>query len=89
MLLAGFSSSGNAYGTRRIMAYRDSAYALREKLSGYEFYVKIKEVEENVEALCDTLAGKINSLRDKIFKRDRLVVSIAGEKDEESITQCF
>ena len=81
MLMTGFSSSGNAYGVRRAMAYRDSAYALREKISGYEFYSKIKDIEANLENELDTLIERINRIRDKIFSKERLVLSLAGDAD--------
>jgi Zn-dependent M16 (insulinase) family peptidase len=82
MLMTAFSSSGNAYGVRRAFAYRDAAYAVREKLSGYEFYAKIRDIEANLDAELDSLIEKINGLRDRIFSKERLILSVAGEKDE-------
>ncbi len=82
MLMTGFSSSGNAYGEKRALAYRDSVYAIREKLSGYEFYVKIKNLEANLDSETDALAEKLDGLRNKIISRERLTLSIAGERDE-------
>ncbi len=82
MLMTGFSSAGNAYGVRRSLAYRDSAYAIREKLSGYDFYAKIRDIEANLDLELGSLMEKINALRNKIFKRERLTLSVAGECDE-------
>jgi len=81
-LMTGLSSSGNAYGVRRALAHGDSAYALREKLSGFEFYTKIKETEARLDWELDGIIEKIKALRDKIFFKERLTLSVAGEKDE-------
>ena len=89
MLSTGFSSSGNGYGTRRVLAYGDALYALREKLSGYEFYAKIKAIEANLDVEIDALIEKIKELRDKIFTKERLTLSISGERDEEFEQRIF
>lgn len=82
MLMAAFASSGNSYGMRRTLAYRDSAYAIREKLSGYDFYAKIRKIEANLDGELDFLIERINALRDKMFFKERLTLSVSGEKDE-------
>ena len=74
MLMTGFSSAGNAYGVRRSLAYRDSAY---------EFYAKIRDAEANLDSEIDFIVEKMTSLRNNIFKRERLTLSVSGEKDEE------
>lgn len=82
MLTSAFAAEGNSYGVRRAMAYRDAASAIREKLSGYDFYVKLKEFEAEIEKNIDSLISVIKSLREKLFTRERLTLSIAGEADE-------
>ncbi len=82
MLSSAFASDGNAYGAKRALAYRDTACAIREKLSGYEFYSKIKEIEAELEKNLDYVIGLINKIRERIFTRERLILSVAGESDE-------
>lgn len=82
MLASAFASEGNSYGVKRAMAYRDSASAIREKLSGYEFYAKIKEIETELDENLDTVIAIINKIRERIFTSERLTLSFAGEVDE-------
>ncbi len=78
----GALASGHALALDRTEAYTSAKAAVTEYLSGYEAYIKIKEAssdKENISALCKRLA----ELSVKIFCRERLTLSLAGERDEE------
>ena len=79
MLTTAFASSGNAYGSMRAMAYRDTAHAVRDKIAGYGFFEKIREIEANLDTVCDEIIERINLLRDKLFLRERLTLAFAGD----------
>lgn len=89
MLASAFTSDGNSYAVRRAFAYRDAANAIREKLSGYEFYKKLKDLEFDADGNVDSTLSLINKLRERIFTKERLTLSIAGERDEAFENEIF
>jgi Zn-dependent M16 (insulinase) family peptidase len=54
---------------------------MRDRLMGYDFYTKIKEFEKNPDS-AKALVEKIAALRDKVFSKERLTLSLAGSCDE-------
>lgn len=83
LLESGFATAGDSYGFVRSLATENTAYAIRDSLSGYGFFNYIKETEKNIASLSDALLEKLSVLKDKLFRRERLTLSVSGERDTE------
>ena len=75
-------ASGHRIALERTEAYTSAKGAVAEYLSGYEAYAKIKALATD-KTLIPEFAGKLSSEYKKIFTKNRLTVSMTGERDEE------
>ncbi len=83
VLESSFATRGDSLGFTRCLAYSDATAAVNDKLSGYDFFAKIKEIDKNFDTLADSLVEKMRALRDKIFTRERLTLAVTGEADRD------
>ncbi len=76
-----FVSSGDMLGFIRCASYTNGKYAVLDRLRGYEFYTEIKAIEKDFDSYAPQIIEKIKNLRNKIFKKERAVFAVTGEKD--------
>lgn len=74
-------SSGHTVALDRAEAYMTSRGAITEYMSGHEAYLKIKEIYKNDERV-SALARDLELLLKKLMTRERLTLSLIGERDE-------
>ncbi len=75
-----FSARGNVVGFTRAAACVSSEFAVKEYLSGYEAYIKLKELISDFDGEFSALTEKLNSLAKKIFTRERLILSLTSKE---------
>ena len=74
-------ASGHRLSLERTEAYTSAKGAVAEHLSGYEAYVKIKEIATD-KSLIPEFKNKLDKYYKKIFTKQRLTLSFAGDPDE-------
>lgn len=74
-------ASGHSVALDRAEAYSTSRGAVAEYTSGHEAYLTIKDIYKN-EKKTRTLAENMEKLLKRLLTRERLTVSLAGERDE-------
>ena len=79
----GFVSAGHSLAMGRADAQVSPASAIEEYLGGYEAYKITKSYEENFDEIADDLIERMTALLDRVLKKERLTVSLAGPYDEE------
>lgn len=75
----GIVNSGHAYALRRAVARYCRAEVIKEHISGYEAYIRLKEYVNGGEEAISALIEKMKALHAKILTRPRLTTSIVGE----------
>ena len=74
-------NTGNLFAIRRANAYITTAGAINEYYSGYEFYKRLKEFDENFAAKLEEFKKCARALINKLFTRERLTLSVVGNFD--------
>jgi len=75
-----FISDGNSCAAIRVRAYTTAAGAAEEYLRNYEFYRWIKEMNKDIEGKIGCLIDQLKSLAERLFTRDRIIVSVSSDK---------
>ncbi len=76
--LRSIPASGHAFALRRAVARYSTAEVIKEHISGYEAYLRLKECVEGGEEAVLSLIEKMKRLHAKILTRPRLTLSIVG-----------
>lgn len=76
-------SAGHIFAFTRVNSYISAEGAVKEYLTGFEYYNWLKEIEKNFDTKYDELRNQLYSLKEKIFTRENLIISITGEFDED------
>ena len=74
-------SSGHATAMKRVLSYTSQEAREDEQISGVDFYRYLEELEAHFEERKDALVQKLQSLRDRIFRKPLMLVSITSEED--------
>ena len=74
-------ASGHRLSLERTEAYTSAKGAVAEYLSGYEAYVKIKELATDKSSISE-FKNTLDKVYKKIFTKQRLTLSFAGDPDE-------
>ncbi len=80
-----FTSAGHQAALLRAAATVSVESAIMEYYSGYEAYVRLKDLNENFDARVSDLKTKLYSFKEKYIERGRLTVSVTGPADDEYI----
>jgi Zn-dependent M16 (insulinase) family peptidase len=81
----GYIGSGHSCAAARVRAYNTASGVAGEYLGGYEYYSWIKEMNKNIDANMDSIIGKLKSLAERMFTRDRITLSVSGEKADSEL----
>lgn len=74
------NQAGHAAAANRALSYlSDSAY-IKEIMEGIDFYLFIKNLEENFEEEYECLADKLNAVRTMIFRKENLMMSYTADE---------
>ncbi len=82
-----FTTSGNSLGFNRAASYICALSAIQEYFSGYEAHKEIKALEKDFEKLFPALSENIKRLSEKIFIKNRLLISHTGTPDKSFISE--
>ena len=74
-------SSGHATAMKRVLSYTSQEALEDEQISGVDFYRSLEELEAHFDEQKDALVKKLESLRDRIFRKPLMLVSITAEED--------
>ena len=80
-----FTASGHQVGLTRAAATVSVESAVREHYSGYEAYLKLKDLDENFDARIAKIKTDLYNFSKKYIERGRLTVSITGKADDELV----
>ncbi len=78
----GMVSAGDSVGFVRCAAYENGRYAATEKLCGYDFYTRVRELAKNFDESADSVLQGLRSLRERLFVKDRVTLAFSGVRDE-------
>ena len=83
-MLYSLVQSGHSTAMLRALSYGSAASSYTDKLSGIEFYKYINEIGEQIKTDegADELARKLTALREKLFVRNGMVVSLTSPADD-------
>lgn len=74
--LEAMTTNGNAYAIIRNGAKYSSYAALAEHIAGYEYLTFIKKLEKDIDKTADDVLLRLQSVKDKYLRRERLTVGI-------------
>ncbi len=74
--------AGHQVANSRLTSYFSPTASYIEKVSGYEYYVFLKNLEKDFDNQFDNLKSKLYSLKNDLFNKNNLTVSITGEDKE-------
>ncbi len=80
-----FIDSGHLAAFRRASAYSSAEAVISEYYSGYEAHIKIKELDKRFDEEFEALSGRLTALAERIFTKNRLIISVTGTADKEFI----
>ncbi len=75
------SSAGHATALMRAISYFSKMYYFNDAVTGITFYEFIKDLEVHFEEKKAAVAEKLSALAQKLFTRDRLIVSVTTERE--------
>ncbi|NEU04344.1 insulinase family protein [Clostridium senegalense] len=73
---------GHQVAALRLNSYYSPASKYIENVSGLEFYKFIQHLEENFDSEINNVVAKLEDIKNKVFNKENLMVSITGEKEE-------
>ncbi len=76
------ASRGDSYARMRSAARYSSFERLSEMTGGYEFLSFVKDTVHSAESDSESIFRKLEEIRDKFFRLERLTISITGEDPE-------
>ncbi len=74
--------AGHQVANSRLTSYFSPTASYLEKISGYDYYEFLKNIEKNFDSEFDKLKEKLYELQKTIFNKNNLTVSITGEEKE-------
>ena len=77
--------AGHQVANSRLTSYFSPTASYLEKISGYDYYVFLKNIEKNFDSEFDNLKSKLYELQKTIFNKNNLTISITGEEKELSL----
>lgn len=77
-----FMQSGHQVAVSRLASYFSKPSNYSEKISGYDYYVFLKDLEANFEQKFKTLKDKLYKIKEDVFNKNNLTVFITGEDKE-------
>ena len=83
-----FINSGHALALLRMLAQSSSRAAISEQTSGLSFYYYLKNIDNNWDELNDNLINELQALKNKLFIKERYIVSVASD-DSDNIINSF
>ena len=81
--LEGIISRGDMYANMRDSAKHSQYDAVVEHLFGYEYHVFLKELMESIDEKSDYVFNRFEEIRDKYYKRNRLILGLTDRNGEE------
>lgn len=78
-------SAGHIQSMTRVNAYITSVGAVKEYFTGFEFYTWLKNLLSDFENRSDNLINQLDSLKNKIFTRENLTISLTGKYDDDFV----
>ncbi|MBQ6215793.1 MAG: insulinase family protein [Erysipelotrichaceae bacterium] len=73
-----YINAGHSLALQRASSYSSSVSAIAEYAKGYEAYRYLKDLDANWEEKSDHFLKKLQELAEKLFIRERYLVSVAG-----------
>lgn len=87
---SGLLSNGHQVVISIVKSYFSEASAYQSHISGMDYYEFLKDLVENFDDRWDELLKSFNSLYQKLFNRENLIISVTGEEEDlESIKDDF
>ena len=74
-------SSGHATAMKRVLSYSSKEALEDEQISGVDFYHSLEDLDANFDERKTALVQQLESLRDRIFRKQQMLVSITAEED--------
>ncbi len=74
--------SGHQVAVGRAASYFSPSAAYMEKISGYDYYKFLKDIETNFDQKIEELKSKLVNLQKTVFNKNNLTVFITGEEKE-------
>ncbi len=84
-LLQGIIANGNRFGSMRASAHFFAASALQEKMTGCDFLLYLRSLEEPMTVQPESVLTGLAALADKTFRRSRLTLSYACAQEPQSL----
>ena len=79
------SASGHTVALSRASSYVSAEGAAGEYVDGIEYYKLIRELDKSYPEKREALARELSSLAERVFTKERLLISYVGERDDEYI----
>ncbi len=74
-------SSGHATAMKRVLSYTSQEALEDEQISGVDFYRYLEDLEAHFDERKDALVRELQDLRDRIFRKPLLFVSLTSQQD--------
>ena len=74
--------SGHQVALGRVASYFSPAASYMEKMSGYEYYRFLKDLETNFDDKIENLKEKFNKIQKQVFNKSNLQIFVTGEDKE-------
>ena len=74
--------AGHQVAVGRVASYFSPAASYMEKISGYDYYKFLKDIENDFDNKIENLKSKLYELQNTIFNKNNLMVFITGEDNE-------
>ena len=74
--------AGHQVAVGRVASYFSPAASYMEKISGYDYYKFLKDIENDFDNKIENLKSKLYELQNTIFNKNNLMVFITGEDKE-------
>ena len=74
-------SSGHATAMKRVLSYTSREALEDEQISGVDFYRWLEDLEAHFDERKDALVAKLRDLRDRIFRKPLLLISLTAEEE--------
>lgn len=78
-------SSGHYVVTGRMSSYFNELGAYQDITSGLEYYTFLKQLEKNIESDADKVKDKLYSIKDLVFNKNNMRVTVVGSKKEKDV----
>ena len=74
--------AGHQVAVGRVASYFSPAASYMEKISGYDYYRFLKDIENDFDNKIENLKSKLYKLKSTIFNKNNLIVFVTGEDKE-------